>query len=99
MARHGVRGRWPRARVPKTLDVAPSSRQAAPVRRALPALVLALPACHSTAPFNIDVTTGQETTAFTDAPAVVRVDVTVTSPIDASLKLTATSQPSGTFDL
>lgn len=84
---------------PKALDVASPPRHPPAVRRALPAFLLALPACSSTTPLGIDITTGQETTAFTDAPAVARVDVAVTSPIDSSLKLKVTSAPGGTFDL
>lgn len=70
------------------------------MRRAPFALVLGfLPACSSTAALSIDVTTGLETTAFTDAPAVVRVDVSVSSPVDSTLKINATTKPGGTFDL
>jgi hypothetical protein len=69
------------------------------VRRTLFLGLLALPACSKSTPsVSIDITTGQETTAFTDA-AVKTVEIDVTSPIDMSLMLHQTvTLPSGTFD-
>jgi hypothetical protein len=47
---------------------------------------------------SIDITTGQETTAFADA-AVHTVKIDVTSPIDMSVMLSKTvTLPNGTFD-
>lgn len=62
-------------------------------------LVAAVTACGKTPrPLSIDITTGQETDAFTAAPAVTRVDVTV-SFLDKSPAVTASAPPGGTFDL
>jgi hypothetical protein len=61
--------------------------------------LLALPACsNGTPPVSIDITAGQETAAFTQAPAVTRVQIDVTSPIDMSLKLSKSAMVGGSFD-
>jgi hypothetical protein len=61
---------------------------------------LALAACsHDATPISINVTTGQETDAFTADPAVAQVTVHVTS-LDGSVDVTSDpTPPGGTFDL
>jgi len=83
----------------RPLDVATPSRHPPPVRRPLALLVLLLPTCSSSAAsIFIDVTAGQETNAFAEAPAVARVDVSVTS-LDGTVNVKASASPDGgTFD-
>lgn len=86
------------SRVPFPLDGAAALRHPPRVRCLLP-LALVLPACTATpTPISIDVTTGQETTAFADA-AVTAVTVAVTS-LDGTVHATSTVSPDGgAFDL
>jgi hypothetical protein len=57
-----------------------------------------LPTCSkSSTSISLDLTTCQETTAFTDAPAVTSCDVSVTS-LDGTVKLDVSAAPGGTFD-
>jgi hypothetical protein len=63
-----------------------------------PSLLLLLPACSPTrTAVSVDVTAGQETAAFVEAPAVSMVAVTVTS-LDGTIDVTATGAPAQTFD-
>jgi len=85
-----------RARFP--LDVLPDSLHPPRVRRLFPSLLLLLPACSNTpAAISIDITAGQETTAFSEAPAVTTVAVTITS-LDGSINTTLNPAPGQAFD-
>ena len=70
-------------------------------RRSIPlSLVVVLPclACSpSPTTISIDITTGQETDAFSQTPAVTEVDINITS-VDGSVNETIKSAPSSKFD-
>ncbi len=84
--------------LPFPLDVAAAPRHPPRVRRLLPSLVLLLPACSaSPAQIDIDVTAGQETDAFTVAPAITQVNITVTS-LDGTIDSTVSAAPGQPFD-
>jgi hypothetical protein len=76
-------------------------RSLASTRLALLPLLAALPAlaaCSSSpTALSIDITTGQETNAITEA-GVTSLTVKVTSPIDSTLQVSRTGSPTSTFD-
>lgn len=84
-----------------TLDVRCALHNPPPVRPAssLVPIALALTACSHTPPsISLDITTGQETSAFTADPPVTRVDVEVKS-LDGTEDRIISAAPGDTFNL
>jgi hypothetical protein len=69
------------------------------VRRPLALSPLLLAACSAASPstMTVDITAGQETTAFTDAPAIAAVEVTVTS-VDGTVNVQRSAMPGQGLD-
>ena len=80
------------------LDISREPLHRPRVRLFFLSLVLLLPACsQARTAVSVDVTAGQETAAFGEAPAVTTFAVTVTS-LDGAIDVTATGAPGQTFD-
>jgi hypothetical protein len=91
-----VRAECPR--LPFPLDVPSETLHPPRVRHFFPSLLLLLPACSTpVTQLNINVTAGQETDAFTQAPAVAMVGVTII-PAGTTSGVTASAPPGGVFD-